>query len=126
MNNYNMNTTLTEFLYNQSSVELINLAQSSVSFVITLAIFTKVFNFKNCLRSVRDKNKELKRARQEKELKKMKALMESIQNHKEINVKDLLSTDEEDDDDDDERKGDAGIMRIAHKKKKMKKEEEIV
>ena len=110
-----MNTTITEYLYNQSSVELINLGQSSLSFVITVAIFVKVFNFKNCLKSVRNKNKELKRKREAKELEKMKKLIESVQNHRDINVKDLIDTD---DDDDDEKEDDAGVMKIARKKKR--------
>tara|TARA_R110001606_G_scaffold343097_1_gene491652 strand:+ start:505 stop:846 length:342 start_codon:yes stop_codon:yes gene_type:complete len=110
-----MNTTITEYLYNQSSVELINLGQSSLSFVITMAIFIKVFNFKNCLKSVRNKNKELKRKREAKELEKMKKLIESVQNHRDINVKDLIDTD---DDDDDEKEDDDAVMKIARKKKR--------
>ena len=110
-----MNTTITEYLYNQSSVELINLGQSSLSFVITMAIFVKVFNFKNCLKSVRNKNKELKRKREQKELEKLKKLIESVQNHRDINVKDLIDTD---DDDDDEKEDDDAVMKIARKKKR--------
>ena len=63
-----MNNTNTNWLVKlNSDAELVDLVQSSISLVITIMIFIKVFDFAGLRKSIRDKRAKLKR---EKEIKK--------------------------------------------------------
>jgi hypothetical protein len=89
---------------------MIDLVQSSISLVITICIFIKVFDFAGLKKSIRDKRARIKREKEKKDLEMMKKLFAAYQQGDDVsNV--TLSDDEA------EEKKDEGPMRIARKKK---------
>jgi len=106
-----MNSTNTNWLIKlNSDAEMIDLVQSSISLVITICIFIKVFDFAGLKKSIRDKRARIKREKEKKDLEMMKKLFAAYQQGDDVsNV--TLSDDEA------EEKKDEGPMRIARKKK---------
>jgi len=103
------NSTTNILMKLQSEADIIDLVQSSVSLVITIMIFVKVFDLSSLRKSIRDKRARMKRDKERRDLEMMKKLFKSYQDGEDVsNVS--LSTDEEE-------KKDEGRMRVARKKK---------
>ena len=102
--------------YASDPLTILNMTQSSVSLLCTLAICAKVFNFGSFFKSIRDKQTKLKQKREKQQLEKMRKLIEAVQSKQDVNLDELIL----DSDDDDEEKVDAGIMRTTRKKRKDK------
>jgi len=110
--------------YAAEPLNIINMCQSSVSLLCTLAICAKVFNFPSFFKSIRDKQLKIKQKREKQQLQKMRKLIEAVQQHKDLNIDDLILDSEVDDDDDE--KTDAGVMRTTHKKKNRKDKNDTI
>ena len=65
----------------------------------------------------------LKQKREKHQLQKMRKLIEAVQQHKDLNIDDLILDSDEDDDDE---KTDAGVMRTTHKKKNRKDKNDTI
>jgi len=105
-----MNSTNTNWLIKlNSDAELVDLVQSSISLVITIMIFIKVFDFAGLRKSIRDKRAKLKRDKEKRDLEMMKKLFQAYQDGNDVSNVSLT--------DDEEEKKDNGPMRIARKKK---------
>ena len=93
-----------------SDAEMIDMATSCVSLVITIMIFIRVFDLSGLRKSIRDKRAKIKRDKERKDLENLKKLFQAYQDGNDVsNV--TLSDDEA------EEKKDEGPMRIARKKK---------
>ena len=104
-----MNSTNTNWLIKlNSDAEMVDLVQSSVSLVITIMIFIKVFDFAGLRKSIRDKRARIKREKERRDLEMMKKLFQAYQDGNDVSNVSLT---------DDEAKDDEGPMRIARKKK---------
>lgn len=104
------NSTNTNWLIKlNSEADMIDLVQSSVSLVITIMIFIKVFDFAGLKKSIRDKRARIKREKEKKDLEMMKRLFAAYQNGDDVSNVSLT-------DDEAEEKND-GPMKIARKKK---------
>ena len=111
------NSTGTGFdLYDYASydIDLINLISGSVNMLTTIYIMWKVGNWGICFKTIRNKQRELQRKREKKELQKVKRLMESIQSGNIVDIDELLSEEEEEE----YEVNNKGVLKIAHKKKK--------
>jgi hypothetical protein len=105
------NSTNTNWLIKlNSEAEMVDLIQSSISLVITICIFIKVFDFAGLKKSIRDKRDRIKREKEKKELEMMKKLFAAYQNGDDVSNVSLT-------DDEEEEKKD-GPMKIARKKQK--------
>ena len=105
-----MNNTNTNWLVKlNSDAELVDLVQSSISLVITIMIFIKVFDFAGLRKSIRDKRAKLKREKEKRDLEMMKKLFQAYQDGNDVSNVSLT--------DDEEEKKQKGPMRIARKKK---------
>jgi len=105
-------TTTNMWVKLQSEADIIDLVQSSVSLVITIMIFIKVFDFQGLRKSIRDKRARIKRDKERRDLEMMKKLFQAYQDGNDVsNV--TISDDEAE-----EKKDDEGRMRIARRKKK--------
>jgi uncharacterized membrane protein YhiD involved in acid resistance len=105
-----MNNTNTNWLVKlNSDAELVDLVQSSISLVITIMIFIKVFDFAGLRKSIRDKRAKLKREKEKRDLEMMKKLFQAYQDGNDVSNVSLT--------DDEEEKKQEGPMRIARKKK---------
>ena len=105
------NSTNTNWLIKlNSEADMIDLVQSSVSLVITIMIFIKVFDFAGLKKSIRDKRARIKREKEKKDLEMMKRLFAAYQNGDDVSNVSLT-------DDEAEEKKDDGPMKIARKKK---------
>jgi len=103
------NNTNTNWLIKlNSDAEMVDLVQSSISLVITIMIFIKVFDFAGLRKSIRDKRAKIKREKEKRELELMKKLFQAYQDGNDVSNVSLT---------DDEEKQDEGPMRIARKKK---------
>jgi hypothetical protein len=103
------NSTNTNWLIKlNSDAEMVDLVQSSVSLVITIMIFIKVFDFAGLKKSIRDKRARIKREKERRDLEMMKKLFQAYQDGNDVSNVSLT---------DDEEKKDEGPMRIARKKK---------
>ena len=91
-----------------SEAEMIDLVQSSISLVITICIFIKVFDFAGLRKSIRDKRARIKREKEKRDLEMMKKLFQAYQDGNDVSNVTLS---------DDEEKDNEGPMRIARKKK---------
>jgi len=91
-----------------SEAEMIDLVQSSISLVITICIFIKVFDFAGLKKSIRDKRARIKREKEKRDLEMMKKLFQAYQDGNDVSNVTLS---------DDEEKDNEGPMRIARKKK---------
>ena len=104
-----MNNTNTNWLVKlNSDAELVDLVQSSISLVITIMIFIKVFDFAGLRKSIRDKRAKLKREKEKRDLEMMKKLFQAYQDGNDVSNVSLT---------DDEEQKQEGPMRIARKKK---------
>ena len=105
------NTTTTNILMKlQNEADIIDLVQSSVSLVITIMIFVKVFDLSSLRKSIRDKRARMKREKERRDLEMMKKLFKSYQDGEDVSNVSLT-------DDEAEEKKDEGRMRVARKKK---------
>jgi lipopolysaccharide export LptBFGC system permease protein LptF len=106
-----MNSTNTNWLIKlNSDAEMIDMATSCVSLVITIMIFIRVFDLSGLRKSIRDKRAKIKRDKERKDLENLNKLFQAYQDGNDVsNV--TLSDDEA------EEKKDEGPMRIARKKK---------
>ena len=105
-----MNNTNTNWLVKlNSDAELVDLVQSSISLVITIMIFIKVFDFAGLRKSIRDKSAKIKRDKEKRDLEMMKKLFQAYQDGNDVSNVSLT--------DDEEEKKQEGPMRIARKKK---------
>jgi hypothetical protein len=101
------NSTNTNWLIKlNSDAEMVDLVQSSISLVITIMIFIKVFDFAGLRKSIRDKRDRIKKEKEKRELEMMKKLFQAYQDGNDVSNVSL--SDEEKDE---------GPMRIARKKK---------
>jgi len=104
------NSTNTNWLIKlNSDAEMVDLIQSSISLVITICIFIKVFDFAGLKKSIRDKRDRIKREKEKKDLEMMKKLFAAYQNGDDVSNVSLTDDEQEEKDD--------GPMRIARKKK---------
>jgi hypothetical protein len=103
-------TTTNMWVKLQSEADVIDLVQSSVSLIITLMIFFKVFDLSSLRKSIRDKRTRMKREKERKDYENLKKLFASYQNGEDVSAVTLT-------DDEAEEKKDDGPMRIARKKK---------
>lgn len=107
-----MNTTNTNWLIKlNSDADMIDMVQSSISLVITIMIFIKVFDFAGLRKSIRDKRARIKKEKERKDYENLKKLFASYQNGEDVSA--VTLSDEE------EQKEDVGPMKIARKKKKV-------
>lgn len=108
-----MNNTNTNWLIKlNSDADMIDMVQSSISLVITIMIFIKVFDFAGLRKSIRDKRARIKKEKERREMEMMKKLFQAYQDGNDVSAV-TLSDDEE------EKKEDVGPMKIARKKKKV-------
>lgn len=103
-------TTTSMWVKLQSEADIIDLVQSSVSLVITIMIFFKVFDLSSLRKSIRDKRARMKREKEKRDLEMMKRLFQAYQDGNDVSNVSLT-------DDEEEKKDDSGPMRIARKKK---------
>lgn len=101
--------------YGTYDLELVNLISSSVNMLTTIYIMFKVGNWGMCFKRIRDKQNEIRKKKEKKELEKVKRLMESIQSGADVDIDNILLSDG----DEDEYEVNNGVMKIAHKKKKQ-------
>ena len=105
-----MNNTNTNWLVKlNSDAELVDLVQSSISLVITIMIFIKVFDFAGLRKSIRDKRAKIKRDKEKRDLEMMKKLFQAYQDGNDVSNVSLT--------DDEVEQKQEGPMRIARKKK---------
>jgi hypothetical protein len=107
-----MNNTNTNWLIKlNSDADMIDMVQSSISLVITIMIFIKVFDFAGLRKSIRDKRARIKKEKERREMEMMKKLFQAYQDGNDVSAVTLS--------DDEEEKEDEGPMKIARKKKKV-------
>jgi len=93
-------------------LELVGVIQSGASFIATMIILFRVMDFGSFFKTIRQKRQKQKKEKELKELERVRKIINSVKNHEDVNLNDLLS----DDDEDTEQPNDAGVMRIARKK----------
>lgn len=107
-----MNNTNTNWLIKlNSDADMIDMVQSSISLVITIMIFIKVFDFAGLRKSIRDKRARIKKEKERRDMEMMKKLFQAYQDGNDVSAVTLS--------DDEEQKEDVGPMKIARKKKKV-------
>lgn len=118
------NATVTNSFFNDYStydMELINTISSGCSFVATCIILVKVLDIPSFFKKVRDRRAVQKRAKERRELERVRKLINSVKaNGDVVDIDELLS----DDDDEETQIDDRGIMKIAHRKGTKKKSNE--
>ena len=106
-----MNNTNTNWLIKlNSDADMIDMVQSSISLVITIMIFIKVFDFAGLRKSIRDKRARIKKEKERRDMEMMKKLFQAYQDGNDVSAVTLS--------DDEEQKEDVGPMKIARKKKR--------
>ena len=95
MNNQTVSFYENWLMNHSTDVELINAVQSGVSCFCSLIILFKVLDFKGLFKSVQKTRATQRRAREMKELEKIKKLIENANNRIDVSVEDLLTDDEE-------------------------------
>jgi len=104
------NNTNTNWLIKlNSDAELVDMATSCVSLVITIMIFIRVFDLSSLRKSIRDKRARIKREKERKDLEMMKKLFQAYQDGNDVSNVTLS--------DDEAEEKNEGPMRIARKKK---------
>ena len=112
----NQTSIYSAFLLNHSTdIELVNAIQSGVSCFCSLIILFKVLDFKGLFKSVQKTRTTQRRAKEMKELERIRKLIQNANDRIDISVEDLLS--EEDDADDVEQKNNE--IKMTRKKKKQ-------
>lgn len=95
----NQTSIYSQFLLNHSTdIELVNAIQSGVSCFCSLIILFKVLDFKGLFKSVQKTRTTQRRAKEMKELERIRKLIQNANDRIDISVEDLLSDDEEADD----------------------------
>ena len=121
------NATVTNSFFTDYSLydmELINTISSGCSFIATCIILIKVLDVPSFFSKVRERRALQKRAKERRELERVRKLINSVKAHGDVvDIDDLLS----DDDDEETQIDDRGVMKIAHRKgaKKKSNEEKI-
>jgi len=121
------NATVTNSFFTDYSLydmELINTISSGCSFIATCIILIKVLDVPSFFKQVRQRRLIQKKAKERKELERVRKLINSVKAHGDIvDIDELLS----DDDDEETQIDDRGVMKIAHRKgaKKKSNEEKI-
>jgi len=85
----------TWLLNHSTDIELVNAIQSGVSCFCSLIILFKVLDFNGMFKSVQKSRATQRRAKEMKELEKIKKLITNAQQHIDVSVEDLLSDDDE-------------------------------
>jgi hypothetical protein len=120
------NATVTNSFFTDYSLydmELINTISSGCSFIATCIILIKVLDVPSFFSKVRERRALQKRAKERRELERVRKLINSVKAHGDVvDIDELLSDDEEETQIDDR-----GVMKIAHRKgaKKKSNEEKI-
>lgn len=104
-------TTTSMWVKLQSEADIINIIQSSVSLVITIMIFIRVFDVSSLRKSIRDKRARMKREKERKDLEMMKKLFAAYQQGEDVSNVTLT------DDEEEKKDQELGPMKIARKKK---------
>ena len=100
--------------YNTYDMELINTISSGCSFVATCIILVKVLDIPSFFKKVRERRAVQKRAKERRELERVRKLINSVKAHGDVvDIDELLS-----DDDEETMIDERGVMKIAHKKKR--------
>lgn len=94
-------------------LELVGVIQSGASFIATMIILFRVMDFGSFFKTIRQKRQKQKKEKELRELERVRKIINSVKNHEDVNLNDLLS---DDDNEDTEQPNDAGVMRIARKK----------
>ena len=95
----NQTSIYSQFLLNHSTdIELVNAIQSGVSCFCSLIILFKVLDFKGLFKSVQKTRTTQRRAKEMKELERIRKLIQNANDRIDISVEDLLSDDDEADD----------------------------
>ena len=121
------NATVTNSFFTDYSLydmELINTISSGCSFIATCIILIKVLDVPSFFSKVRERRALQKRAKERRELERVRKLINSVKAHGDVvDIDELLS----DDDDEETQIDDIGVMKIAHRKgaKKKSNEEKI-
>jgi hypothetical protein len=121
------NATVTNSFFTDYSLydmELINTISSGCSFIATCIILIKVLDVPSFFSKVRERRALQKRAKERRELERVRKLINSVKAHGDVvDIDELLS----DDDDEETQIDDRGVMKIAHRKgaKKKSNEEKI-
>lgn len=92
-------------------ITMIDLVQSTISLIITICIFFKVFDFASFRKSIREKRNKVKRDKEKAEFERIKMLISSLQNNEDVSSLKLS----------DESEGEAKVekpLKIARKKSK--------
>ena len=103
----------TWLLNHSTDIELVNAIQSGVSCFCSLIILFKVLDFNGMFKSVQKSRATQRRAKEMKELEKIKKLIQNASNHIDVSVEDLLSEEEEE-----EEEVKNNEVRMTRKKKK--------
>ena len=112
----NETSIYSQFLLNHSTdIELVNAIQSGVSCFCSLIILFKVLDFKGLFKSVQKSRNTQRRAKEMKELERIRKLIQNANDRIDISVEDLLS--EEDEENDVEQKNNE--IKMTRKKKKQ-------
>jgi len=102
--------------YSTYDMELINTISSGCSFIATCVILVKVLDIPSFFKQVRQRRLIQKKAKERRELERVRKLINSVKAHGDIvDIDELLS----DDDDEETQIDDRGVMKIAHKKKRL-------
>ena len=110
----NQTSIYATWLLNYSTdIELINAIQSGVSCFCSLIILFKVLDFNGMFKSVQKTRATQRRAKEMKELEKIKKLIQNANNHIDVSVEDLLSEEEQE-----EEEVKNNEVRMTRKKKK--------
>ena len=103
----------TWLLNHSTDIELVNAIQSGVSCFCSLIILFKVLDFNGMFKSVQKTRATQRRAKEMKELEKIKKLIQNASNHIDVSVEDLLSEEEQE-----EEEVKNNEVRMTRKKKK--------
>ena len=113
----NQTSIYSQFLLNHSTdIELVNAIQSGVSCFCSLIILFKVLDFKGLFKSVQKSRNTQRRAKEMKELERIRKLIQNANDRIDISVEDLLSDDDEENDDVEQKNNE---IKMTRKKKKQ-------
>lgn len=108
--------------YSTYDMELMGTISSGCSFLATCIILVKVLDIPSFFKSIRVRRAVQKRAKERRELERVRKLINSVKAHGDVvDIDELLS----DDDDEESHIDERGVMKIAHKKKKTLHEEKV-
>lgn len=104
------NSTNTNWLIKlNSEAEMVDLIQSSISLVITICIFIRVFDIAGFRKSIQEKRARMKREKERKDYENLKKLFAAYQQGEDVSNVSIT--------DDEQEEKQEGPMKIARKKK---------